>query len=265
MIHSLTINIDNEKITTTSADGSVLNDMPNIVALYEKNKIISIGTTLEMIQEQTPKQWDNVKDKTHFCNLFSLADFRPELAASAIDFIVYSATHPSLESQKKWTKDTIILQVNILDYEKLDIFSQELFEYCVQELRLVNVKSLIVNNQEKPFSKIHLAKKMARLGLPAFIIFVFLLASILSLALLGERYSVIPEEEKWSFLLVFMTVVFFLTYFASFIFVILWKYATRNLISDSVSIKIMESNKVGLPKSLMNLIWKKLPSKIGGG
>jgi hypothetical protein len=62
-----------------------------------------------------------------------------------------------------------------------------------------------------------------------------------------------------------MIVVFLIAYFASFIFVVLWKYATRNLVSDSISRKIIESNKVGLPKSLVNLIWQKLPSKVGGG
>jgi hypothetical protein len=267
MIHSLTINIDSKRILITSADGSVLSNVPNIVALYGNDKPAIIGKTPEMFQEQAPKEWEQVKDKIRFCNLFSVDDFRPELAASTIDYLVYLATHPSVESQKKWAKDTITLQANILDYEKLNADIQELFEYYIHESSHIKVKSLLINNQVKTFDfdKIRWAKWSAGIGFLTVPVLIFLSMFFLARATLGEQFlPPYSSDNGILFLAVFAVVLIFLVYFAIFMFIVVWKFATKNLVSNTISRVIIERYQ-SFPKPLTNLVWQKTTSNKNGG
>jgi hypothetical protein len=263
MKYSLIINISDEKIVIASVDGSVSNTFSNLVVLGEDDKFVSIGRTPEEIREDAPQEWEELQDKIHFCKPFSLDSFRPELASSTLEYLVFVTTRSAQRSQLPWNMNSAELFLQIPGYERLSASTQELFEFHLQELGLGKYKTVSINNQPKALSKIHQSKQMARLVLS--IIFAFLMASMMSLIVLLRRYSAIPEEVIWTFSFVYIVAVFFLAYLASFIFVALWKYATRNLISDSIARKIMESNNVGLPKFLLNRIWQKLPSKVGGG
>jgi len=265
MIYSLTINIDSEKIVILSEDGSKLTEVPNIVALDNNDKIASVGDTQESLQENLSENWEKIKTKIRFCNLFSQDGFRPELGASAINLLAYLATHATPESQKRWVKDSTNLKIKILGYEKISTGDKELFEYYIQETGLIRIKSVSVNNQATSLDKIRLAEWSAKFGILASYMFMFLLASYLSVFFWGERYSPIPKDEVLSFFVVFMIAVFLLIYFTGFIFIVFWKFATRNLVSNTISRVIIEKNKMGLPKFLMNLLWQNPLSKVGGG
>lgn len=269
MKYSLTVNISDKTIVIVSADGSVRSTFPNLAGLDENDNFLYIGKTPDEIRVQAPQEWDKVKDKIHFENLFSVDYFRPELAASTIELLVYMTTHPTPKSRWSLIKDSVELFLQIPGYERLSASTQELFEFRLQETCLTKVKALSISNQAKSLSNVHRAKKFAEIGLPASTILVFLLVFSLLSALLGEHYFVIPKDEKWWFLLVFiiffMIFMGFVIYFGMFIFVVWWKFATRNLVPDTISKKIMEINKIVLPKPLMSLIWQKLPSKIDDG
>lgn len=265
MIYSLTINIDSEKIVIFSEDGSKLTEVPNIVALDNNDKIASVGETQESLQEKLSENWEKIKTEIRFCNLFSQDGFRPELGASAINLLAYLATHATPESQKRWVKDSTNLMISILGYEKLSAGDKELFEYYIQEAGLIRNKSVSINNQEISLDKVRLTEWSAKFGTLASYTFMFLLASFLSVFFGGEGYSPIPKDEVLSFFIVFMIAMFFITYFTGFIFIVFWKFATRNLVSNAISRIIIEKYKIGLPKFLINLLWENPLSKFGRG
>lgn len=262
MKYSLTIDINDKTISITSADGSVSSAFSNLVGLDENDKFLIIGRTSEEIQEQSPHEWEKMKDKTHFRNPFSLDYFKPDLAAPVIEYLAYLTIHPTPRSQMSLITDSVELFLRIPEYEKMAEEAKELFEFHLQEILSFKVKFLLINDLAKDLSKIRQSKRMAKLGLPVFGMLVFLLAYIFSSSLLGDWSSPIPEDEKWLFLIVTVLAALFLIFIASFAFVVSWKFATKNLLSDSISRIIMERHKVGLPKPLMDWIWQKIPSDI---
>lgn len=264
MKYSLTIDINDKTISITSADGSVSSTFSNWVGLDENDKILTIGKTPEEIQEQAPHEWEKIKDKTYFRNLFSLDCFKSELAATVIEYLAYLTIHPTPSSQMSLITDSVELFLRIPEYEKMAEEEKELFEFHVQEILSFKVKSLFINDRAKDLFKIRQSKWMAKLGLPVFVMLVFLLAYIFSSSLLGGWSSPIPEDEKWLFLIVTVLVALFLIFIASFAFVVSWKFATKNLLSDSISRIVMEGHKVGLPRSWIDWIWRKIPSRVGG-
>lgn len=266
MLYSLTITIDDSKILIASSNGSVLTDLPNVITLNENDKIVEIGETKDSFRERHPQWWEKIKDKVRFCKLFSTNELRPELIASAINLLAYLATHQTIESKKKWTRDRIELHLNIFGYTKLDKTFQELFEYHVQERGFVRIKSLFINNQEKALGKIRLAEWTAKLGVPIAPILILILVNYAMKIIMGESYSApIPNDEKWS-IGAYVMIASLLLYYTGFVFsVAIWKFGVQNLISESISRKIIERNKLGLPNFLMNLLWKKPFSQSDSG
>lgn len=256
MIHSLTFNIESERIVVISENGSVLTDIPNIVVFAKNNKIVSIGETQESLQKNYPQEWEQTKGKVRFCEIFSVDNFNPQLTANAINLLAYFTTHQSAESQNKWFKDTIELRLNISGYGKLKETARELFDYYTQEGGFVRIKSLVINNQVKALGKIRLAEWAAKIGIPfALSPMAFLVIYVLK-TIIGEKFSAtIPDDKTWSFFAIFMLASILFIYVALFLSVVIWRITTRNLISDIVSKTIIERRKIGLPKRLVNLLW----------
>lgn len=74
MIYSLTINIDRERISILSDEGSCLTEIPNIVALDDEDKLAGIGGLADELQKRVPQEWEQVIDKIRFTTIFSTFD-----------------------------------------------------------------------------------------------------------------------------------------------------------------------------------------------
>jgi len=244
MVYSLTINIDSRNIKILSTDGSVLTDVPNIVGLNQNDKIISIGKTPGMLQEERPKEWEQEKDKICFFNLFFVDSFRPEFAASTIDYLTYFAIHPSPKAKKGRKKDTVALQVIIPEYENLAPQTQEIFEYHIQETGFVKVKSLTINSHDKPLANIRKAERWMKIGEPTALVFMSVMVGYVAITNWGEQFfAPIPMGRELLAIVIVLAAYIFLIYLTDFIYTILWKFATRNLVSGTVSRLIVERNK----------------------
>lgn len=266
MIYSLTINIDSERIVIISEDGSKLTDIPNIIALDDNDNIVSIGETQEDLQEKMSEDWDKVKTKIHFYNLFSPNGFRPKLGASTINFLAYLATHPTSKSQKSWLRDSIIMKINLEGYDKLNKNLQDLFEYYITRASFFRTKSLYVNNQSIEVKKIHLAEQSAKLSLPLFFMIIALAGFYLAEKFLTEQIlAPVAGVEILLFLFLLIIFVTLFYYLSGFVCIIIWRIATKNLVSNSISKVIIEEIKMNLPKPFMNLLWNESVSQNIGG
>jgi hypothetical protein len=265
MLYSLKIKLHDEKITITSIDGQFLKDGIAVVAFDEKEKVLSVGETLEYIKEQSPNEWERLKSKIYFCYPFSIDNFQPKLAGISVNYWAYLASHISVESQKSILKDSVDLQIRIPGYEKLEQDVQELFEYYVQKSWMVKVKGLSINNQSKTIS-FGWAEWALRIGFPImFFILFFIVFKIAEITMGTQLSAPIPSNERVTSFVIVIAIMFFLIYLGLFISVAIWKIVVKSYISDVVSIAIIENSNLGLPKPLLKLLRQKPFAQNNGG
>ncbi len=265
MLYSLVINLHDEKITITSTDGKFIKDGIAVVAFDEKEKVLSVGETLEYIQEQSPNEWERLKSKIYFCFPFSINNFQPKLAGISVNYWAYLASHLPAESQNRILKDSIDLQITIPGYEKLERNVQELFEYFVQKSGMVKVKKLSINNQSRTISFGWIEWALRIIFPIVFFTLFFIIFKIAQITIGTQLSAPIPKNEIVMLFIIVIAIMSFTIYLGLFISVAIWKIAVKSYVSDVVSNAIIENANLGLPKPLLKLLGLKPFVQNSGG
>lgn len=275
MLHSMKIESDNERISVTSTDGIVLVDVPSVIILDSLENIIGIGITPENVQVDSPTEWETINSQLRFCNPLSLNDFRPVLAAKTINRLIFGVLHPTPDSvpsfwKRLFMKDVTEWQLSISGYEKLSKENQELFEYYAQKRGLVKVSRLFINGHLQDIEKIRWAENSLVFGVTALSISIFVLLTF-GIMKFFEPFL----NEQWQRLQTLtndaIPVIIFVAYVLSIMSLsvfgcsLLWKVRATKSISDSMARIIMEETQMGVPRPIMNFLWRISSSpKIGG-
>ncbi len=267
MLYSLTITLHDEKITIRSLDGQFIKEGIAVVAYDDKEKVLSVGETSEFIQEKSPAIWNQVKSKVHFSYPFMINNFHPKLAGISANYWAYLASHTSLESQKRFIKDSVDLRLLIPDYEKLEPDIQELFEYYIQEPGLIRVKRLLINDQQKvKLNKFRWAEWGLLISITAVFFILYFLADIITQVILCKHiFAMIPNSGTIFTFFAVIGIFILVLYFGLFVSVAIWEIIIKNFISDGVSDAIIENAKLGLPKPLLKLLRQKPSTQQGSG
>jgi len=265
MIYPLIININKENIAVCSADGKTLLDIPNIVAIDENKQVISIGETQDIVQNKLPNDWETIKSTVQFSNPFLQSNFQTELAAFVIDHVIHMAVQAQSNYLKANQKVEFELRVNIDCYEKLGDNIQSLFEYYVQQPWLYRIKTLIINDKQKPLEKIRWAERIASFGSPPIAIITMGLFLSLIPNPTDQFSSILAQDIKVFAVLIISYFWFMITlsiigiYGGLFISMAIWRFFTKSFLSSAVSKLIIEQRKLSLPDYLMRLLWRELP------
>jgi len=262
------IKLDDEKNIITYMDGNFIQNTIPIIAFDNNEKFLSLGETQKDIHKKSPAKWERMKKKAQFCNPFLINTFHPKLAGIFINNLAYSVLNASSESQNKWLKDSVELQIIIPDYEKLSRDTQELFEHYIQKSDFVSISSLSINGYTKPlanFAKAIQEEQNLKSGYTFTLIVLFGLAFLLAQFTMGEKYSA-PIPEKYVFFVVAIVILAgtIIIYSAGFVSFMMWKINVKDSLSDVISNAIMEDVNI-LPKSVIKFLRHNLLSPQNGG
>ncbi len=259
-----------------SEDGLLLSDNPSLIALNEKEEIafdeknepVSIGETLEDIQERSPVGWEQTKSSIHLCNPFMTDDFRPALAAIVVSHLAHKTMNPSsAEYQYGMTSKSAKWQILIPDYEKLGEELQDLFEFYIQSSSWINVKKLMINGQPKEIQKYRWAEKAVKFGLLLTWAAVYLVTYEIASVLFGEQLSMLSTFSflSCSSIIALVTAfIVFVSYTSALIYLTLGKSLFKRFLPLPVYQEMIEDVDVS-PRKLWNLLRRKLfPAHKGG-
>ncbi len=255
MKYQLKIEISEERIRIFSSEGQLLKEALPLVT-FEKEKIVDIGQSLEQVKSEIPTKWEDRKNALYTKNPFLFECFDPELAATSINFLSYSAINSSLNPRKTFFKYWVAWNLKFPRYEKLEKNLQEFFEYYAQKSLFIRAKTLLINNKIIPIEKTRKANNLLRYGFTVTPLFILLLASSILRATMGESFSAPIQEENTLLSLAIFTIGSLLLFFtAIFLHVLLWKLLTRSFVSSDIAREMVINSKLGLPKPLMKMLW----------
>jgi hypothetical protein len=236
-----------------SDDGSLLSDSSSMISYADNYDVVKIVGLSEKLQNASNVSKDNTRLKVFSCNPFSLEDFRPDLAAIAINYLAFTIYQ---SEEMDISKKSAEWRLDINGYEKLDKQAQETFEYNTQKYSWINIKGLSVNNQSVAIQKYRWAKNVIII-VHLFTSAVFYMLVINTLKLLGVQLPINPSE-KYSFGNFVFYLLFF--YFWSLIYLALGKLFFKNLIPYPIYEEIFVKFSIS-PQNLFRLLQQKIVSK----
>jgi hypothetical protein len=252
MSNSLTITINDEKISITAEDGSLLARASCLVTLDETGQIISVGKSPEDLQN---------KLRIRLFNPFLITNFHPKFAAITISQLVDEAIVLVSEPMREGSVKPIEWHIKIPGYERLDKKVQESFEYYAQQLSRAKVKRLSINNQQKSIEVFRRAVQAIKIGL---------VLSVLALQWLVFRMLQITRSEEmakpltWVGFLITFAGYMGVLYLAALIYFAVCKLALRNLVPTPVYKDWIEETDIS-PVKLWSLLQDRLNARQKGG
>ena len=240
MSNSLTIIVDSEKLSVIGEDGSLLSRTSNVLALAQNGQIVSVGKPPEESHQQR-----NIRT----LNPFAVHNFHPKLAATMISRLMDLAMPLLAAPNHDETRKTITLDwhLQIPGYEELDPQVREAFEYYAQQVPQVKVRSLSINNHQKPIAVFQRARQAIMIGLFATVFFINWLVSKVTQSIATPEQLAKPLTF-WEIILRYG--VFIITiYFAGLVFILICKLTMKNIIPAPVYKDMIEDSDI-LPRNI---------------
>lgn len=258
MSNFLTINIHEERILISSADGLVLSNSSCLVEIDENGIEIHIDGISESLQGKPKVESPQIESKITFCNPFLLDDFRPKLAAKTICYLVYTLTHLSQEPQNKITSIPVEWRLSISGYENLDKKVQDLFEFYIQNYSWAKAKTLSINNQPIAINRFDWAVNVVKLG------YVFTYSVLFLPICLIIQNTAGTKPATFLFIIGFMVVLILVLLIAVFVYFSIGKVVMKKIIPHPVYKAMIEDVNIEFSKWLKNLLQHKSPSANNG-
>lgn len=253
MSNLLNITITNDRILVRSDDGSLLSDSSNIIYFDDNFDVVKIDDLSEKLENASTAHKNNTQSKIFSCNPFSINNFRPDLAAIAINYLAFTIYQ---SEEIDISKKSAEWRFDINGYEKLENKSQESFEYNVQKYSWINIKSLSLNNQSVAIQKYKWTKNAIIIGY-LFTCAIFYILVINTLNLFGLQLPINPSEKYSLGNIVFYLLIF---YFWGLIYLVLGKLLFKSLIPYPIYEEIFVKLSIS-PQNLFILLQRKITSK----
>jgi hypothetical protein len=202
------------------------------------------------------------KSGVHFLNPFSIESFHPKFAAITLHRLADAAIMLLPKPQKRVAAtQPMEWHIHLPEYERLDKDLQESFEYYIQNLLQLKMKSLSINKQPKLIAGFRRTEKAIQLGLlGAVCLMQWLIFRVFELTMPEEMAK---PASAWT-IVIMLTGSMFIFYFSALVYLAVCRAALKNFLPKPVYQHMIEDTDLS-PKRLWSLLRDTISARQKGG